>query len=59
MKICYKDIPSNKTIDDYPDDTEFVLDDRPVKYDPKTLKRVYPDQPGYKEAKSKEELLLK
>ncbi len=35
-EINISDIPDNKGIDDYPDDTIFVFDDKPVKRDPNT-----------------------
>lgn len=45
--IRFSDIPDGKTVDDYPEDTLFVLDDRPKKFDPRTGKFVWPDDPGY------------
>lgn len=47
MKIKIGDIPEDKTFDDYPEDTIFVLDDRPRKYDEKTGKFVKPGDPRY------------
>ncbi|MCM1364951.1 MAG: hypothetical protein NC122_07025 [Faecalibacterium sp.] len=47
MKINISDIPENKTVIDYSENTEFILDDRPVKIDPKTFERVFPDNPMY------------
>lgn len=47
MEIKIGDIPEDKTFDDYPEDTIFVLDDRHRKYDEKTGKFVRPGEPGY------------
>ena len=55
MTVSFGDIPEDKTVEDYPDDTIFVLDDRPVKYHPETFKHIYPGQPGYEEALTKEQ----
>ncbi len=57
MKIFIHDIPERKAIDNYPDDTEFVLDDRPVKYHPETLKHIYSWDSEYDIAITKEEAL--
>ena len=40
MTVSFGDIPEDKTVEDYPDDTIFVLDDRPVKYHPETFKHI-------------------
>lgn len=47
MKVSFSDIPKGKNSDDYPDDTIFVLDDRPYKIDPKTFERVSPNDKRY------------
>lgn len=47
MKIKFSDIPEDKNIEDYPDDTTFVLDDRPYKIDPETFERVLPNDVRY------------
>lgn len=49
MKVNIVDIPFDKTVDDYPDDTIFVLNDKPAKYDLKTGERVLPGDPKYDE----------
>ena len=47
MKVKISEIPENKTFDDYPEDTIFVLDDRPRKYNEVTGKFVKPSDPDY------------
>ena len=47
MQVNIGDIPLEKSIDDYPDDTVFILNDKPVKYDFETGKRIHPDDPRY------------
>ncbi len=36
LKIYFDQIPEECSTEDYPDDTEFILDDAPLKRDPKT-----------------------
>lgn len=55
MIVSFGDITEDKTVEDYPDDTIFVLDDRPLKYHPETFMHIYPGQPGYAEALTKEQ----
>ena len=60
MRIDIADVPEDKSFSDYPKGTEFVLDDRPPRFDRKALenhqiKRVRPGNPGYDEALTLEE----
>lgn len=47
MKVRVGKYPLGENYDNYPDDTEFVLDDKPKKIDPKTFEIVKPDDPRY------------
>lgn len=47
MKVKINEIPDGKSFDDYPEGTEFVVDDRPRKYDEKNGRFVKPGEPGY------------
>lgn len=47
MRVKISDIPDGKSFEDYPDGTEFVLDDRPRKYDEATGEFVKPGDPRY------------
>lgn len=60
MKINIDEMPENKTFDDYPSDTEFVLRENFPRYDRFELEkgnivRVYPDDPNYNNALTREE----
>lgn len=62
MEIRYTDIPNSKTVDDYSDDTEFILDDREPRYDKKALEekriiKIWPNEKGYDNALSREEAM--
>ena len=47
MKIRISEIPQDKTFNDYPENTEFVLDDRMPIWDLENMRRVYPNDDGY------------
>ncbi len=47
MEIRFGDIPEDIDLGSFPDDTVFVLDDRPAKFDPETWERILPDDPRY------------
>ena len=47
MRVKFSEIPDGKKIDDYPEGTVFVLNDRPRKYDESTGKFVKPGEPRY------------
>lgn len=49
MRVKFSDMPDEKSFEDYPDGTEFALDDRPRKYNESTGKFVKPGDPGYDE----------
>ena len=46
-EISFLDMSEEKDFSEYPEDTKFFIDDRPVKYDPETGERVFPDDPRY------------
>lgn len=43
------EIPPKKTVDDYPDDTVFVIDDRMPIWDLENMRRIYPNDERYEE----------
>lgn len=47
MEINIGDIPIDEELDNYPEDTVFVLDDRPPKYDLENMRRISPEDPLY------------
>ena len=55
MNISISEMPESKSFDDYPENTEFVLEDRQRRFDKKALENnllveVLPDHDGYDEA---------
>lgn len=40
MRIYLEQVPEEVDFDDYPPDTEFILDDAPLKRDPVTFKLI-------------------
>lgn len=62
MRINISDVPENKSFSDYPEGTEFVLDDRPARFDRDAIKnnqikRIRPGNPGYEDALTLEEVM--
>lgn len=47
MEINIGNIPIDEDLDNYPEDTFFVLDDRPAKYDLENMRRISPKDPLY------------
>lgn len=47
MEISFSDIPADADFNNYPDDTVFILDDRPAKWDLETWERILPNDPRY------------
>lgn len=45
MRIFMDQIPENVGFDDYPPDTEFVMDDKPPERDKETLRLIWPSRP--------------
>ncbi|MBE6826380.1 MAG: hypothetical protein E7511_05805 [Ruminococcus sp.] len=54
--INISDIPENKKIDEYPDETEFVMQDRFPRYQLDPFEIILPNDPRYASALSREEL---
>ena len=59
MKINICDIPKGMSVSDYPDDTEFVLEDKSPRYILEPFEIIYPGDPRYEEALSYEEAMKK
>lgn len=47
--IKISEMPADKNFEDYPEDTIFVLEDKPRLFDEKNGKFLFPGQPGYDE----------
>ena len=50
MRINISDIPEKKAFDDYPDDTEFVMQDSEPRYILEPFEIIPPNDPRYVEA---------
>ncbi|MBR6102464.1 MAG: hypothetical protein IKP95_08560 [Ruminococcus sp.] len=62
MMIDIADVPETKDFSDYPERNEFILDDRPAKFDREAfsnnqIKRVRPGNPKYDDALTLEEVM--
>lgn len=59
MKVSISDIPENKNISDYPNNTEFILEENFPRYIIEPYERIYPDDPRYETALTREQVLEK
>ncbi len=57
MKIKISEIPEGKTFEDYPEDTEFVLDENFPRYILEPFRIVFPKDKEYDSALTREEIM--
>ena len=55
--VDYSKIENDKPIDEYPDDTVFVMRDSKPRYVTEPFEMIYPDDPRYNEALTYEDVL--